>query len=157
MRNLQGPVSIPLPGEGKRGEQGHLAYLLRQANVAFRARLERELADTGVTQAQFAVLTMTANYPGLSGADLARLSMLTPQTVSVTVGNLRRDGLLEAAPHPVHGRIQCLTLTPAGQAVLERCKGLAYRLEARLTDGLTEGEEAVVRRWLTDVAVGSGG
>ena len=71
----------PPPGQGKRGEQGHLAYLLRQAQAATRLAMERALADLGVTPPQFVVLTMLRAYPGLSGADLARVAMLTPQTI----------------------------------------------------------------------------
>ena len=84
-------VRPPPPGKGKRGEQGHLAYLLRQAQAATRLTLERRLADLGVTPPQFAVLTMLRAYPGLSGADLARVSLLTPQTVGVIIRNLERD------------------------------------------------------------------
>ena len=58
----------PPPGEGKRGERGYLAYLLRQAQAATRLTMERSLADLGVTTPQFAVLTMLKAYPGLSGA-----------------------------------------------------------------------------------------
>ena len=82
------PPAIPPIEEGKRGPQGHLGYLVRQANVAVRAALERALADTGATTPQFAVLTMIVAYPGISGADLARLTFLTPQTINVIVRNL---------------------------------------------------------------------
>lgn len=149
------PGTIPAPGHGKRGEDGHLGYLLRQANVAFRTRLERALADTGVTQPQFVVLTMIDAYPGCSGADLARLSLLTPQTVSVIVSNLKRDGLLQSGPHPVHGRIRCLSLTARGNAVLARCKDSAHALEAEIATPLSAAEAAVVRRWLVRVATGT--
>ena len=39
-------IRPPPPGEGKRGEQGHLAYLLRQAQAATRLTLERALGRT---------------------------------------------------------------------------------------------------------------
>jgi len=61
-----GAVHVPAPGEGKRGEQGYLGYLLRQAHAAVRLTMERTLADLGVTPPQFAVLTMLNAYPGLS-------------------------------------------------------------------------------------------
>jgi hypothetical protein len=51
-------AQVPAPGEGKRGVEGHLGYLLRQAAAAQRAKTERALADLGVTPPQFAVLTM---------------------------------------------------------------------------------------------------
>ena len=99
------PPSIPEPGQGKRGEEGYLGYLLRQASAAQRLRMERAMADVGVTLPQFLVLTMLRAYPGISNADLARLTMLTPQTVSVIVTNLERSGAITRRPHAVHGRI----------------------------------------------------
>ena len=42
-------VRPPAPGSGKRGEDGHIDYLLRQAQAATRLTLERALADLGVT------------------------------------------------------------------------------------------------------------
>jgi DNA-binding MarR family transcriptional regulator len=143
----------PAPGEGKRGEQGHLGYLLRQAGVAFRARMEAALSDLDLTPPQFAVLTMVAAYRGASNADLARLSLLTPQTVSVIVANLKRSGMLASRPHAVHGRIQQLDLTRAGRELLARCKGRVAVVEAELAAGLSSHEEQTVRRWLVRVAV----
>ncbi|MBL6616004.1 MAG: MarR family transcriptional regulator, partial [Reyranella sp.] len=35
--------AVPRPGEGKRGPEGHLGYLVRQANVAVRAAMEKAL------------------------------------------------------------------------------------------------------------------
>jgi hypothetical protein len=62
-------VRLPAPGSGKRGEDGHIAYLLRQAQAATRLTLERALADLGVTPPQFAVLTMLNAYPGTRRRD----------------------------------------------------------------------------------------
>ena len=69
--------------------------MLRQAQAATRLTLERALSDLGVTPPQFVVLTMLKAYPGLSGADLARVALLTPQTVGVIIRNLERDGAIE--------------------------------------------------------------
>lgn len=145
--------AVPGPGEGKRGESGHLGYLLRQAGAANRLRMERALADLNVTPPQFVVLTMLGAYPGLSGADLARLALLTPQTVSVIVGNLEKAGHIERAPHPVHGRIQTIALTKQGKALLGQCRERVMVNEARLAAGLSAQEEQLIRRWLVAVAV----
>ncbi len=146
------PLSIPAPGEGKRGEDGYMGYLLRQAAGAHRLRLERALADLGVTQPQFAVLTMLAAYPGLSNADIARLALLTPQTVSVIVANLERAGSLVRKPHAVHGRIQHLDLSDSGTALLKTCRERVHALERELARDLSGEEERTVRRWLVAVA-----
>lgn len=147
-----GPVHVPAPGEGKRGEQGYLGYLLRQAHAAVRLKMERTLADLGVTSPQFAVLTMLNAYPGLSGADVARLTFLTPQTVGVIVRNLERDGAILMTPHPVHGRIQQWTLTPRGATLLKSCRDRVLELEKRLVTGLDGKAEVTVRRWLAGIA-----
>jgi len=148
---------IPGVGEGKRGEQGYVGYLMRQAGAALRLRMERALADYGVTPPQFNVLTMLVAYPGISNADVARLSMLTPQTVSVIVANLERSGAIERRPHAIHGRIQHIDVTPAGKALLKSCRERVREIEQQLLSGLTADEERVIRRWLVSVAMEGGG
>jgi DNA-binding MarR family transcriptional regulator len=145
-------VRPPPPGRGQRGEKGHLAYLLRQAQAATRLTLERALDDFGVTPPQFAVLTMLRAYPGLSGADLARVALLTPQTVGVIIRNLERDGAIRKTPHPVHGRVLQWTLTRRGGTLLDKCRRRAVALERRLVAGLGKKSEVTIRRWLSKIA-----
>ena len=142
----------PPPGTGKRGEKGYLGYLLRQAQAAARLTLERALADLGVTPPQFAVLTMLSAYPGLSGADLARVALLTPQTVGVIIRNLERSRAIRKMPHPVHGRVLQWTLTRRGGTLLVKCRRRAMTVERRLTAGLNAKAQATVRRWLSKIA-----
>jgi DNA-binding MarR family transcriptional regulator len=145
-------VRAPPPGRGKRGEKGYLAYLLRQAQGAARLTLERALADLGVTPPQFAVLTMLGAYPGLSGADLARVALLTPQTVGVIIRNLERDGAIRKTAHPVHGRVLQWTLTRRGGTLLGKCRRRAMALERRLLTGLGARTQLAIRRWLSKIA-----
>jgi DNA-binding MarR family transcriptional regulator len=145
-------IRPPPPGQGKRGEQGYLAYLLRQAQAATRLTMERALGTLGVTAPQFVVLTMLRAYPGLSGADLARVALLTPQTVGVIIRNLERDGAIRKRPHPVHGRVLQWTLTKRGTALLEKCRRHAHAVDRRLAKGLTPKAELIVRRWLSKIA-----
>jgi DNA-binding MarR family transcriptional regulator len=148
---------VPRLGEGKRGPEGHLGYLVRQANSAVRAAMEKVLADLEVTPPQFAVLTMIVSYPGLSGADLARLTFLTPQTINVIVGNLEKAGAIEKSAHASHGRILQLTATAKGQALLKRCRARVMEVEDRIGGLVGRDEERVVRRWLSAVAETLGG
>jgi DNA-binding MarR family transcriptional regulator len=145
-------IRPPPPGEGKRGEQGHLAYLLRQAQAATRLTIERALAELGVTSPQFLVLTMLRAYPGLSGADLARVAFLTPQTVGVIIRNLERDGAIRKTPHPIHGRVLQWTLTRRGTGLLDKCRRHVQAVERRLVAGLSAKSQATVRFWLARIA-----
>jgi DNA-binding MarR family transcriptional regulator len=146
------PVTIPRPGEAKRGPEGHLGYLLRQASASFRAAMDRVLGELGLTTPQFGVLTMIVAYPGLSGADLAKLAFLTPQTINVIVRNLERDGAIEKTAHATHGRILRLHATPKGRALLKRCRARVVAIDAEVAALLGREEERLVRRWLSAVA-----
>ena len=145
-------VRPPPPGQGKRGEKGYLAYLLRQAQAATRLTLERALAELAVTPPQFAVLTMLKAYPGLSGADVARVALLTPQTVGVIIRNLERNGAIRKTPHPVHGRVLQWTLTRRGATLLGECRRHVNAVERRLVAGLGTKAQATIRRWLSKIA-----
>lgn len=140
--------TTPAAGEGKRGETGHIGYLLQQAAAAFRLRMARALADIDVTPPQFAVLAMLGAYPGLSNAELARLALLTPQTLSVIVANLLRAGAVVREPHAIHGRIQNLELSRAGKNLLASCRKRVHAIERDIESGLSVDETRVVRRWL---------
>ncbi len=143
--------TVPAPGEGKRGPEGHLGYLVRQAHAAVRASMDKALADLDVTPPQFAVLTMVVSYPGVSGAELARLTFLTPQTINVIVRNLVRAGHVEKSADATHGRILRLHATVRGEALLKRCRARVMEIEGQLAGLLGRDEERVVRGWLAAV------
>jgi DNA-binding MarR family transcriptional regulator len=92
-------------------------------------------------------------YPGLSGADVARVALLTPQTVGVIIGNLERDGAIQKTPHPVHGRVLQWTLTRRGVGLLDQCRRRVTAVEQRLVTGLSAKAELTIRRWLSRIAV----
>jgi len=141
----------PPPDRGKRGEKA-LGHLLRQAQAASRLALERAFEGLGVTPPQFAVLAMLKAHPGLSGADLARGTLLTPQTVGVIIRNLERDRAIRKTPHPVHGRVLQWTLTRHGLGLLGKCRRHVLALERRLVAGLSAKSQVTVRRWLSKTA-----
>jgi len=143
---------VPAPGEGRRGAEGHLGYLLRQAQAAFRQAGDTALADLGLTLPQFALLTLIGAYGPVSGAALARLSVATPQTVDAVLKNLARAGLVARAPDPLHGRILRAALTPGGRRRLADAKRRIGALERRIAAPLGPAEERIVRAWLASVA-----
>jgi DNA-binding MarR family transcriptional regulator len=147
------PGLPPAVGVGKRGDKGHIAYLLRQAQASVRFALDTQLAVTGLTTPQFLVLGLLDSYPGASGADLARVAQLTPQTINLIVRKLEEAGLIARTSHETHGRVLRMDVTKAGKVRLRQCKRLADEVENELL-ALAKGDaEDIVRRWLVDVAV----
>lgn len=151
-----GRATIPPPGEGKRGEEGYLGYLLRQASAAYRLQLERSLADLNVTHPQFVLLTMLSAYPGASNAELARVTLLTPQSVNVIVNNLERAGAVARKPRALHGRIIELELTGKGRHLLTASRKHVLAIEQDVAKGLSPKEQRLVRQWLARIASDGG-
>ena len=147
-------MSAPSIGESYRGSEGHIGYLLRQAWHSFHGAMESALREHGLTGAQFAVLSVLARDPALSGADLARACNTTPQAINGVLGTVERDGLVERRPHPTHGRILQASLTPAGERRLAAAAPAVRAVEARIEQGLTAAQVAAVKQWLVDVAAG---
>lgn len=116
--------------------------------------METVLRATRLTQPQFAALTMLDAYPEHSSADLARIALLTPQTMSTILQNLEKAGLILRYPNQEHGRKRRIALTEAGRAVLAQAKALVYALEDELAEGFSRAEQATVRRWLVAAARG---
>ncbi|RWX74762.1 MarR family transcriptional regulator [Neorhizobium lilium] len=143
---------LPKSGEGKRGEEGYIGYLLRQAAAAYRLRLDRSLSDLNVTPPQFSVMTMLNAYPGQSNADIARVALLTPQTTSVIIANLERAGHIERKAHEVHGRILQINLTPAGQRLLQTCRSRVHAVEQELAQNISDSDVDALRRSLVTIA-----
>lgn len=146
-------LAAPAIGQGKRGVDGYLLYLLRQANAVVRQAVDRELSGLRLTLSQYSALTMIAAYENLSGADLASLSMLTPQSAHEVVLRLCKAGFVERRADPHHRRIFRLTLTESGRAVLAEARRRTDRIEAGLQNLVDAKSSAAVRQWLVDVAV----
>jgi DNA-binding MarR family transcriptional regulator len=148
----EGLPRLPLVGEAKRGPEGYLTYLLRQANASVRLALDRALAKEDMTHPQQAALTMIRAYEAISAADLARLTMLTPQTINGIVRALELRGAIRKEPDRVHGRILRLMITDEGRALNKRCRTLTAPIEAALRARMTANAEDAIRQWLVDVA-----
>jgi DNA-binding MarR family transcriptional regulator len=145
-------VSAPRIGERYRGVEGRSGYLLRQAWHAFRGAMEDALRAQGLTGAQYAVLSVLARDPGMSGADLARACNTTPQAMNGVVATLERDGLVERHAHPTHGRILQVRLTEEGRRRLEDATPAVRELEDAIERDLPADEMTAVKSWLVAAA-----
>lgn len=152
MAKSKWPRALPAVGEGKRGTPGHIAYLVRQAHGAIRSALDTAMSDVGLTTPQFLILNLVNAYPDASGAQLARIAQLTPQTVNLIVRKLERDKLIARKEHETHGRVLQMQLTSAGITRLEQCKDRADGVERQILAFMDATTEQKVRRWLSDVA-----
>ena len=93
-----------------------------------------------------------AAYPGLSNADIARLALLTPQTVSVIICNLEKANLISRRPHEIHGRIKHIELTEQSFLRLKAARKRVHALEKELLGDMPEENANLIRHWLANIA-----
>ena len=141
-------MDAPPIGERYRGIEGRSGYLLRQAWNSFRGAMESALRRHGLTGAQYAVLSVLARDPGMSGAELARACNTTPQAMNGVIGTLERDGVVERHPHPVHGRIRQVTMTDQGERRLQAATPAVRELEVAIEEGLDPDQIGAIKAWL---------
>jgi DNA-binding MarR family transcriptional regulator len=126
-----------------------LVFLL---NVAQR-RLQRWMAartqHNGLTAAQSGLLFVLGQRDGALMGEAGAALDLGPPGISGLVDRMTAANLIRRRADPDDGRAWRLWLTPAGRAALAQSKAGLVEINARLTDGFTEAEIAVVARWLT--------
>ncbi len=110
--------------------------VIKRAEQALMAAKNAALRPLGLTVPQYAALFLLAEQPGLSGAELARRALVTPQTMSTVLANLERKGLIERSTHPIHTSIVEIRLTRPGAEVLSAADDAAIRVEAAIDDVL---------------------
>jgi len=120
--------------------QGWIGYQLKVTQHRLRQRLEAELAETGVSPSQNAVLLAIAENPRISNAALARAAFVTPQSMQGMLVTLERDGFIVRTPHPRHGRIIMTELTDAGRAAAQAGMIAAETVEREMLADLSVGE-----------------
>jgi DNA-binding MarR family transcriptional regulator len=122
-----------------------VGHSLRRAQQALRAAMDAALRAEGVTTPQYAALKQISAEPGLSSAELARRTFVTPQTMQEVVAGLEATALVARSPHPQGGRRLEVALTALGRRTLERCDAVVERVEERLVRGMEESQVATLQ------------
>jgi DNA-binding MarR family transcriptional regulator len=113
----------------------------RAEQVLIRAKT-RALEPVGLTVPQYAALLSLGEEPGLSGAELARRCLVTPQTMTTVLKNLEAKALVERRPHPSIGHVHQTFLTRSGRRLLHRADQAAVAVEQQLVDALPTADRA---------------
>lgn len=125
--------------------EGWIGYGLKIAQYRLRQRLEAELAGTGVSVSQNAVLLAIGDSPRISNASLARAAFVTPQSMQGMLVTLERDGFIVRTPHPEHGRIIMTELTKKGRTAAQAGMIAAEAVERQMLSNLTDDEAELLR------------
>ncbi|WP_233159621.1 MarR family winged helix-turn-helix transcriptional regulator [Pseudonocardia sp. MH-G8] len=125
-----------------------LLYAVKQVELAVRAHLDDLLRPSGTTALQYTALTVLARRADLTSAELARNAFVTPQSMGDLVTALERRELITRHRDPRHARRLLISLTPTGQALLERVEPQVRALEEQMLADLAAPERTALRDYL---------
>ena len=125
-----------------------LGHLVKSLEQELSGAKDAALRPMGLTVPQYSALLVIADTPGISGAELARRCLVTPQTMTTVLGNLTVKGLIERRTVPGQGRAMETTITPAGKRLLGRADKKIVEVEELLNAQLTKTEQASLRKLL---------
>jgi DNA-binding MarR family transcriptional regulator len=129
-----------------------LGHAIKRAEQALMAVKKAVLSETGLTVAQYSALLVLAQEPGLSGAQMARRCLVTPQTMASVLATLATKGLIEREHSSVHSLVVVAHLTRSGHAVLRKADRLAIDVEQQLAGAFTAQEQGELRDLLERAA-----
>lgn len=129
------------------GLESRLGTFLKRAEQALMAEKHRVLKPFDLSVPQYAVLHALSVAP-LSGAQLARVCCVTPQSMASLLATMESKKLIERTPSDVHAQVLVARLTRTGHSTFRKANAAALEVEARLSATFTPEEDKVFRDML---------
>ncbi len=134
-------------------ESPSLVYVVGRVNQGIRRELRARLSTWDLSVPELTALSILARRPGLSNAQLARRSMVTPQTMIEILAGLEARGLVARRVDPGHGRVLRAELTPEGRRLVHVTEPAVADIEDEMLRGIDpEQRELVLSIMLTAMA-----
>ena len=124
---------------------GHHIRRLQQIAVAI---FLQETEAHGITPVQFAALHTVGRTPGVDQRTLAGAIGFDTSTIAGVIDRLETRGLVLRNASPEDRRVRLLTLTDAGQALLDEVVPGMLRAQERMLEPLPQAERAEFMRML---------
>ncbi len=138
------------------GEEPALSflYIVGRVNQGILREMRLRLGPIGLSAQEYTALSVLGARPGLSNAQLARRSLVTPQSMIEILSKLESRGLVTRTPAADHGRVLHARLTAEGEQLLAQADreigefqaGLLDQIPARERQALLDTMREVMRR-----------
>jgi DNA-binding MarR family transcriptional regulator len=119
--------------------------MLKQVELAVRARLDEIVRPAGLTAIQYTALTVLERHDDMSSAQLARHSFVTAQSMADMITTLQGRRLIERHRDRADRRRLVVSLTAEGRVLLDRHRDEVAALEGDMIAGLSGPEIAGLR------------
>lgn len=130
-----------------------IGHLLRRAYQRHVAIFQQTVPDTQLTAAQFVVLCAVRDREPCLVGDIVQATAIDEPSVRAIVERLKWRELLAVASDPGDGRKMATSLTPAGQAMIEKTIPFAQQISERTFGDLKPAECAAIIDLLRKISV----
>ena len=127
-----------------------LSYVVGRLDRALRREIAALVRPFGLTVPKYTALSILRDRPGLSNAQMARRSYVTPQSMNEVLASLEADGLIVRAPAANHGRVLEVALSDRGNEVLAACDRAVTHMENAMLADLDAAGREQLREALID-------
>ncbi len=128
-----------------------LGYRLRRAQIAVFQDLFRELAEFGITPAEYSVLTLLARNAAPRAGQIAEALGVKPANFVRLQEKLESRGLITRQRAPEDGRAMALGLTKEGRDLLNHLDHAVDTHDARVSQKLTSEDRTTLMRLLGEL------
>lgn len=118
----------------------HVGFVIGRIDRLVRKGLSERLAPVGLSLPEYTALTLLDPEPGMSGAEMARRTLVSPQAINEMIASLERRGLIERTVDPDHGRVLQTRLSDVGSETLATAREAVEEFEAELLEGVSAKE-----------------
>jgi DNA-binding MarR family transcriptional regulator len=119
-------------------------YVVGRVDQGIRREMRTRLAQCGLSVQEYTALSVLGARPGLSNAQLARRSLVTPQSMIEILSRLERRELVVRAPDARHARILRGTLTERGRELLRDADRAVAGVQEQVLADVPQRDRAIV-------------
>ncbi|ORB38922.1 MarR family transcriptional regulator [Mycolicibacterium porcinum] len=138
-----------------------LGYLLHRVAATLRPEVAAVLTPLGLGLPEFVCLRIISLNPGLTSAELARVTNVSAQATNQLLHRLEAAGAVRRPDAATAGKALPAELTKAGRTLLARAEDAVHIADQRVLDRLTPTEQRQLKALLRkagrgDAACGPG-
>ena len=155
--NVRSDMSERVSGDGARVDldllEALIGYRLRRASSAVNSHFKQAMGELAVRPVGFSLLAVIGRNPGIGQSELGRALGIQRANMAPLAADLRERGLVVSSASSDDRRTRRLTLTDAGERLLEDCLIRVRRHEDAVFAGLTDGERRQLLALLSKIKI----
>lgn len=140
---------MTLPGGTSGRRYPRVTYLVKRLEMAVRSNLDQLTSELDISTPHYAALSSLLQKPGMTSAELARMSFVSAQAAHQMINVMERKGLVRREVSPHHRKELQIFLTERGRECLRQCDERMEQVENLMFASLSPEEQHILADLLT--------